>query len=153
MTSAQNPDEVRLTVPLPPDAEHGAENMWAEPVSGDTYRVRNIPTWAYELSLDDVVEAHGGEDGILIFGDVVERGGHSTYRIIPAAETDETTFERYWAPLQDAGCRYESHATQPLYAVDVPPRADVRAVYEMLDRGERDGIWEFEEGHCGHALS
>jgi hypothetical protein len=94
MTSTQDPPQVRLTVPLPPDAEHGAENIWAEPVFEHTYRVRNIPTRAYELSLDDVVKARDGEDGRLTFDDVVERGGHSTYhRIIPAADADEASFE------------------------------------------------------------
>ena len=37
-----------------------------------------------------------------------------------------------------------------LLAVDVPPGVDVYAAYTLLEKGEADGIWYFEEGHCGH---
>jgi hypothetical protein len=39
-----------------------------------------------------------------------------------------------------------------LVAIDVPRQADVYAVYDVLGRGEKDGQWEFEEGHCGQLL-
>jgi hypothetical protein len=54
--------------------------MWAEPLGGDRYRLQNVPFYAYGLSFDDVVSARqiGGQ---LFVQDVVERGGHSTYRI------------------------------------------------------------------------
>ena len=39
-----------------------------------------------------------------------------------------------------------------LLAVDVPPDTDINVVYTLLDKGEKDGIWSFEEGHCGHSF-
>jgi hypothetical protein len=150
MTQASS--KVKMTVPLPEDAVHGAENVWAEAVSGDTYRIRNIPTWAYDLSMDDVVQARTGDDDRLTFDRVTERGGHSTYRIRLEDSTDTAKFDQQWAPLQELGCRYESHSEEPLYAVDVPPDADIHRVYEILEAGEADGVWEFEEGHCGHQV-
>ena len=39
-----------------------------------------------------------------------------------------------------------------LYAVDVPESEDIYAAYEVLKKGEREGIWLFEEGHVGHKL-
>ena len=154
MSTNREAPKVKLVIPLRPGADHGwgAENLWAEPVGEDRYRLRNIPTGAFDASLDDVVEAFEGTDGRLTFDRVTERGGHSTYRIVLEDDTDEDTFSRRWAPLQEAGCRYESHSEEPLYAVDVPPEADIHRVYELLADGERDGIWDFEEGHCGHKV-
>jgi hypothetical protein len=31
--------------------------------------------------------------------------------------------------------------------LDIPPGKDVAAIYELLDTGEQDGIWAFEEVH------
>lgn len=153
MTTADD-RRVKVLIPLPEDSDHGlgAENLWAESVADGAYRVRNIPTWAYELSLDDVIEAHEAEDGRLTLDRVVRRGGHSTYRIIPDAGTDEATFLARWAPLHDAGCTYESHSDRARYAVDVSPEANIHKVYALLHAGEDDGVWEFEEGHCGHPV-
>ena len=66
-------------------------------------------------------------------------------------ETTEEKFARDWEPLEKLGCTYE-RANRRLVAIDVPPRSDVYAVYAVLEDGEKDGLWEFEEGHCGHAL-
>jgi hypothetical protein len=54
--------------------------------------------------------------------------------------------------LQAAGCSFEGVEGR-LLAVDVPPRANIHHVYHLLQHGEDDGVWEFEEGHCGHPLS
>ena len=151
MTGATS--QVKITIALPDGSIHGAETVWAEVVSSDTFRVRNIPTWAYDVSLDDVVQAQSGGDGRLAFDRVAERGGHSTYRIRLEDGDDASRFDQRWAALQELGCRYESHSEEPLYAVDVPPDADIHRVYEILEAGEADGTWDFEEGHCGHAVS
>ena len=37
---------------------------------------------------------------------------------------------------------------RPLFSVDVPPSADIYAVYEMLERGENDNVWIFQEGYA-----
>jgi hypothetical protein len=43
-------------------------------------------------------------------------------------------------------------ATDKIIAVDVLPEADVYAVYAALGQAEKEGVIDFEEGHCGHAL-
>ena len=54
-----------------------------------------------------------------------------------------TASESVWAVEQ---------ATDRLLAIDVPPETDVHAAYALLEKGETDGFWDFEEGHCGHAV-
>src|SRR5882762_537668 len=35
-----------------------------------------------------------------------------------------------------------------LYSVDVPPSADIYEISEILERGESDGVWIFQEGYA-----
>jgi hypothetical protein len=142
----------RIVFPLEPDAWHGyvTETMWAEEAGAQSYRLRNVPFYALGVSFRDIVRARN-EEGVLIFAEVIARGGHSTYRIILAAEPDQNTFQEFWNPLQSVGCTYES-ATLRLLAIDVPPEADIYQVYALLEEGESKGVWEFEEGHCGHPV-
>jgi Domain of unknown function (DUF4265) len=42
-----------------------------------------------------------------------------------------------------AGCTFES--ANPRYiAVDMPPSADVTALYELLERGKEQGVWSLK---------
>lgn len=34
-----------------------------------------------------------------------------------------------------------------LYAVDIPPGIDVHKVYALLEAGESDDVWGFDEGN------
>jgi hypothetical protein len=67
------------------------------------------------------------------------------------AQTSDDDFQRAWRPLQNLGCTYEV-GDRRLFAVDVPQDADIHHVYALLETGEADGIWDFEEGHCGHPV-
>jgi len=126
------------------------ESLWAERLSANLYRLRNVPFYLSGVSEQDVVKAEEKGGRLLVTG-IVDRGGHSTYRIFLSERTSEEQFLRDWVPLRELGCTYE-RATQRLVAIDVPPHADVYAVYETLEIGEREHPWEFQEGHCGHPL-
>jgi hypothetical protein len=49
-------------------------------------------------------------------------------------------------------CTYEfaDEGSKLLYAVDVPPAANIFEVYQILEDGEGLSVWAFDEGHCGH---
>lgn len=146
------PELTRVTFALDePNAwhDHATETMWAEKVDDDHYRLRNVPFYAYGISFNDVVAATGGPDG-LGFKQVVERGGHSTYRIFLEEDVtiDSGRFREHWNPIEEAGANYE-RGTEMLLAVDVPPSADINRVYDLLEAGELACVWAFEEGHCG----
>jgi hypothetical protein len=137
------------------NAWHGttAERLWATPVGIRLYRLENSPLYAYGVSYQDVVVARKDADTLLRFVSVQSRGGHSTYRVVLKAASTKADFERHWKPLEQLGCTYESSADpENVFAIDVPPSTDVYVVYPLLEDGERDGVWEFEEGHCGHPL-
>ena len=133
---------------------HGSETLWAETVAktkGDILRIANSPHFTTGINHCDVVRAKAGGNGLLFdFLDVVERGGHSTYMILAIPE--DLRLVSYWTPLQDRGCSYESmtinlsEGRRLLYSVDVPPDANIYEVYGLLEQGESDGVWKFQEG-------
>lgn len=122
-------------------------------VATGKYRIENSPFFVKGISFEDIV-AGIDDDENLLFDRVLIRGGHSTYRIIRRNGIGEADFSQRWKPIQDAGCSFESaDFGYSLYTVDVPPTADASAVYELLELGESNDIWSFEEGHFGGLAS
>ena len=130
--------------------DHACETIWARPLGEDRFQIQNVPFYAYGISYDDVVDVRTTGELNLV-GTVVKRGGHSTYRIFVTTGEALKRFHEFWRPLEHAGCTVE-RATDRLFAVDVPPEADIYAVYRMLQAGEDASVWDFEEGHVGHPL-
>ncbi|PYV32402.1 MAG: hypothetical protein DMG22_13400, partial [Acidobacteria bacterium] len=109
---------------------------------------RNTPLYAEGFSYGDVVEARPVEGGFIVQR-VARRGGHSTYVFLLSKEAAESHgWPKFWQPLEELGCRYESRGR--LYAVDVPPEVDVHKAYQLLEAGEKAGVWGFQEQHYGH---
>lgn len=140
-------DLVKVTIPLPEGTwhRHASEGLWAESLGTNRFRLRNIPFFAYELSLDDVVQV--GHSGV----DVIERAGHSTYRVFLRDGLPPSDLDEWLGRLELAGANYE-RATARLIALDVPPAADVFGVYDVLKQGTDRHVWDFEEGHVGHPV-
>ncbi|SCZ58427.1 protein of unknown function [Epibacterium ulvae] len=114
--------------------------------------MENSLFFAKGVSFEDIVETQL-IDGRNTFVKTITRSGHSTYRIVTVANCIPEAFERFWRPLQNAGCLFESGDFGfVLYSVDVPANADISLVYALLEEGERNGIWDFEEAHFGHSV-
>lgn len=124
------------------------ERMHAFVQGGGQYLLDNSPFHAFDISYGDVFTAEP-VDGDLVFSAVVSRGGHSTYRVRLPIGLGHEHFLRHWPLLESLGCTYEgSSATQArLYSIDIPPGTDVDAVYRLLEDGERQNLWVFEEAH------
>jgi hypothetical protein len=144
----------KIVIDLAPDAWHGhaSETVWAESLGDSRFRIRSVPFFACGLSVEDVVSTQV-RDGVHLVTGVIVHGGHSTYRVFLGAgiAPDDSVFEERWEFLRSLGCTYE-RATERLFAVDVPPEADIHVVYRVLEAGETTGVWSFEEGHCGHPI-
>jgi len=149
-------DLVKVVVELEQDAWHGygSESLWAEPLGQDRYRIQSVPFYARGISYDDIVIAKPIQRQLVV-QNISQRGGHSTYRFFLSEDiTDiqDNRFVKYRSPLEAMGCTYE-RATERLFAMDVPPHADIYKIYDALKEGESAEVWEFEEAHCGHLLS
>jgi len=123
------------------------EGIWAVPLDDGNFRIDNIPFYVRSLSDHDIVAAHLTEHDKLVFDRVIARGGHSTYRIFltDRAHHDKALLESWWMKLEELGCGYES-VNDRYYAIDMPPKVEVSNVYRLLEEGEREGVWHFEEG-------
>lgn len=148
-----NPALVKVIFELEPGAWHGSatETLWAERVDERRFRIRNVPFFVFGIAFEDVIFANAVE-GIFKFEAVSIRGGHSTYRIIVKPDTSTESIQDKWKQLEQLGCTYEQGSGY-LRAIDVPPASDIHEVYKVLDEGEREGIWGFEEGCCGHLIA
>jgi Domain of unknown function (DUF4265) len=152
VTQRSSPNEglvkVVFDVPEKDGSVLKAESLWAEPVGDDRYGLRNVPFLLFGFSEQDVITAKEDSGGLAVTG-VAARGGHSTYRLVLPEDTTEEVFLQDWTPLRELGCTYK-RASRRFVAIDVPPPADIYAVYKALEDGENADRWEFEEGHCGH---
>jgi hypothetical protein len=142
-------DKVIVSFPVTRDGGHIVERMHACDLGGGgRYILDNSPFYAYGISHRDVFLADL-KDGDLTFVEVVFQGGHSTYRIRLREGLDHNFFLEKWLGLERLQCTYEGSSSnaQLLYSIDVPPGADVTEVYRLLEYGESEGYWTFEEGH------
>lgn len=131
---------------------HGSESLWALPISEGIFRIDNVPFYIYGISNRDLVKAEARNDGIFAFAGTYEKGGHSTYRVFLREGTSDSLFESRWKEFERLGCSKEGGG-EGLYAIDVPPETNIYEVYALLERGEEEGAWVFEEGDCGHSIS
>lgn len=130
---------------------YSSESVWAQIATDGYYKVMNIPFYYKGVGLYDIVSTEKNDDK-LYFKSIIERSGHSTYRLILNNNINEDIFEKYWKQLEHEGCTYEK-AKKGFYAIDVPPSSDIYRVYALLEKGENDSIWEFDEGYCGHIVN
>jgi hypothetical protein len=144
---------VKLVVRLQQDDEGyppaASESMWAEDIGGGTFRIDNIPFFATDLSLDDLVRAQRvGED--LTLTDTVSRSGHSTIRMV-FFDRQQVAIVR--AALHALGCKTELSHLPSLVAIDVPPDVAIQEVRDHLDDLSSKGVLDYEEAAMRHPSS
>lgn len=141
-------ERAKVVFPLQRDeSEYATESVWAERLSENRFRILNSPFFVFGVSYEDVVEAEP-EGEIFRFVRVFQRSGRSTYRVIlQGGRTIEgADFVERWRPFHECGCTYES-ANDKYIAVDMAPNTDVPFLYRLLQDGEGEGVWIFEEGY------
>ena len=151
--NAETTDRTKVVFDLEPgEVPYQTERVWAERLSDNRFRILNSPFFVFGISFEDEVEAEPYGD-VFKFVRVLRRSGHSTYRVIFQNQNtiDGSEFRERWVPFRKAGCKFES--ANPRYiAIDMPPSANVTELYELLELGEDQGIWVFEEGHYAGTL-
>jgi hypothetical protein len=140
-------NKVKVQFRVDPNDQRGfrTERLWAEMVGPGRFRILNSPFFLFGISAEDVVEAEETNNG-LEFRTVVSRGGHSTYRIFlqDGRTTKCPDFRISWKPISELGATFEN-ANDHSVTVDISPGRNVAAIYELMAKGEQDGIWAFEE--------
>lgn len=141
-----------VVFPLEVDGEGwppvGAERVWAFELGDDCYQIDNPPWFVRDLAVGDVVRARAvADEQHPMFEALIRPSEHLTIRIIcfrsgPLEGSLRAVLDRF-VPL---GTYAEGVAQYGMVALDVPPGADKRAIYQELLRGASDGSWDWEEG-------
>lgn len=122
--------------------EDETETMWTLPRS-EGYEIDNIPFYAKELALGDIVAAEPDADGVLWYSRLIRAGGHSTIRLWFASASDVQEVRN---ELRELGCPSEVSDLARLIAVDVPPNVPYAPIRAYLESREDEGMFEYEEG-------
>lgn len=144
------PTKILFRVPGDSARAFEVESMWGEPVSNG-YRLDNIPFYAKEIALEDIVSAEPDADGALWFSQLVEESGHSTVQIWFEEGVD---VQSYRDQLLALGCPSELSDLPRLIAVDVPPSVSYAAIRGFLDREHHAGKLDYQEACIarGHSV-
>lgn len=116
------------------------ESVWVQPI-GKNYKVDNIPFYAPNLALNDVISVEDDE-GTLYFDELVEPSGHSTLQVI-FFKPDEAN--RVLKAVEQMGCQWEGMKDQPYFAIDIPPDVDYKQVRQFLDQEFDNKTLDFKE--------
>lgn len=138
------------------DQWHGyaTESLFAEELADGKFRLENSPFFVKGVSFGDMINAVWSQDRY-VFTKVIVHSGNSTYRVLFSKDADLSKLADYWKPLEKLGCTFEENnkLSLKMLTIDVPSNADIYTVYRHLEAGVDAGVWDFEEGHCGHILN
>jgi hypothetical protein len=125
-----------------------SEGVWATPSGTDEYRLDNVPWFARGVASGDLVRASGDEDGVLWVDDQVRWSGRYTIRVIPlGGGTPEDECQAVIDAFQPLGADCEGGLPAfKIVALDIPPTARLTEIKRLLERGQAEGRWAYEEG-------
>lgn len=123
------------------------ERLWAKPVGGGLYEIRNSPWFAYRINWGDIVRAvEVARDEVPRVIEVVERSGHRTLRVLFQGELQDDP--RGQDAIIEAINRYNTTVerfNRLLVALDAEPEADYEALFAYLAERTTDGSLIFEQ--------
>ena len=138
-------ERVKISIALEKDEDDyppaDFESLWAISLGGGLYKVENIPFFAMGIALGDVVSAKP-EQGFLRFKDVVQPSRHKTMRVIIYDKREVPAAREL---LKKQGCDVEQSHIPGLISVDVPPAVSLPELRQILDEGEAQERWGYEE--------
>lgn len=134
-----------------------SEMLWAVPIGESLFCLDNIPFFVRGVSCFDVIQARKATDGPLEYERLMEPRGHSTLRVIfhdtrddPRAIQDRVDDLRN--RMRSLGCSSERSHMPRLVAFDIPPEVDFALIRAILDTGEKQQLWEYEEATIAHPV-
>jgi hypothetical protein len=123
------------------------ERLWAVPMEDGTWLIDNTPFFTRDVSSGDRIAVTSDDTG-LCFSHVVQRGGHSTMRVVLFGPEHRDELR---SGLVARGCGMELSHLPNLLSVDLPPEASLEGVRTFLRIGAESGKWDWEEPLLQHA--
>jgi hypothetical protein len=133
-----------------------SEMIWAIPFGESRFCLDNIPFFVYGVSCFDIVLARQEASGQLKYDRLIEPSGHSTIRVIvydqpadPRPLNERVSVLR--KNFRELGCASELSHMPSLISIDIPPEVALVKAKFILDNGEKQGLWGYEEATVAHA--
>lgn len=134
----------KVHIDLPNHWATGGESLWALPLGGNRYEIRNVPFYAYGLNFGDVVEATSDRSDLKPeVRRVVARSGHQTLRVSFKKTVPEELRIELMQQLGALKASFE-RATKSYFAIDVEPDGDYQATRKQLDSWQEQGVLDYE---------
>jgi hypothetical protein len=149
MSQPNNNPQPQFTVriALAEDSPIKGENLWAEKVGPDLYKLCNTPFFAQGYAWGDVVRCTSDDQGILHVGQLIDHGGKYAMRVY-FEQGWEFAIDRIIGYLTYLGCTFESSGR--LYAFDVPTeptlKVSLKELADYLNELEQSKIIAWEKG-------
>jgi hypothetical protein len=145
MAEADEGDLTKVHVELPNHWWFKGESLWAKPLGGDLYEIRNVPFCAHGLNCGDVVRATPDAPDLKPeIREVVRRSGNRTLRIFFTAEEPDPEGQDHHLAAIESMDAWVERADESVVCVNVNPTADYARLCEHLASLEQEGILEYE---------
>ncbi|NME72760.1 DUF4265 domain-containing protein [Flammeovirga aprica] len=123
------------------------ESVWAEK-EGDHYRIDNIPFYASNIALGDLVSVeYDSEEDALYFEDFIKVSGNSVIRIIFFKLELK---DKICNALEQMGCLWEGSDKQSLISVSIGKDLDYDDIMNYIKNQFSLGNIDYEEACIGH---
>ncbi|MEV0611217.1 DUF4265 domain-containing protein [Polymorphospora rubra] len=121
--------------------------MGAELLSPDKVRLPRAPLAAVNAAKGDVFRVRREPDGSLWIQEKLRASGYCAIRVMRTPDSPLGPFEPGVGAILDrfAELGVTGAGMFGIAVIDVPPNADLHALRRLLDAGERDGWWTYEE--------
>lgn len=127
------------------ESEYKVESVWATKV-GDYYKIDNIPFFAKNVALGDIVSVEEDDEKALYFDKLVQASGNSVIQMIIF---DTAQVGHVGRQLESLGCGWEGSHIENYISVNVPKEVPYTTIKTFLDEGEKEGKWEYREACLG----
>lgn len=125
-----------------------SEGLWAIQLGRDLFRLDNTPWFVRGVAADDVVRAEQDASRVWRFAERSESGGRLTIRVAPSGiGSGEEGRQAVLDAFKELGVSGEGISSPiSLVALDIPPGAPYARLKALLQAGEADGRWFYEDG-------
>ncbi|MFG2425518.1 DUF4265 domain-containing protein [Streptomyces sp. NPDC048448] len=150
MTSISG-DHVRVHFRMDVDEEGwppaSVESLWAVGLGDGSVRLDNTPWFVRGVASGDIIRVEPDEEGVRWAGETVRASEHCTIRLIVLKDGGSAAARQtVLKALHRLGTTGEGIEQFRMVALDVPPDADLPRIRKLLEHGEGEGSWHWEEG-------
>ncbi|HEX2909364.1 MAG TPA: DUF4265 domain-containing protein [Chloroflexia bacterium] len=137
--------KIRFNLENDPDIPFAGENIWAEKIGPNAYRLLNIPYHAKGYAEGDIVRCIK-RNGIFEITGIAQDSGNSTLRIL-FIESHSPQAQKILDELVSSGCTYERASTN-LVGITVPfkIKGKMSRISDYLNRTPADVVSGWEIG-------